>query len=99
MAIKRWEEAAKMQDIPPAPSSPLQKLLKEHYELGEQILDAEDAEIDGLDALRAAHAVAAELKPNPDHPSASHLADLLRGGDHQPTDPASDDDDEHQSCI
>jgi hypothetical protein len=49
MAIKRWEEAAEMQDIPPAPSSPLQKLLKEHYELSEQILDAEDAEIDGLD--------------------------------------------------
>ena len=53
-AIKRWEEAAGMQDIPPAPSSPLQKLLKEHYELDEQILDAEDAEIDGLDAFRAA---------------------------------------------
>ena len=54
MAIKRWEEAAEMQDIPPAPSSPLQKLLKEHYELDKQILDAEDAEIDGLDAFRAA---------------------------------------------
>jgi len=60
VAIKRWEETAEMQGILPAPSSPLQKLLKEHYEIGEHILDAEDAEIDRLGALRAV----TRLQPN-----------------------------------
>jgi hypothetical protein len=40
--IDRWAEDAEMQDQPPEPSTPLQRLLKEHYELGEQILNIQD---------------------------------------------------------
>ncbi len=40
-AAENWEEAD-AQPCPPTPTTPLQKLLAEHHELGEQILDIQE---------------------------------------------------------
>ena len=42
-ATDRWMEDAETQDREPSQTTPLQRLLKEHYELGEQIIDIQDS--------------------------------------------------------
>jgi hypothetical protein len=44
-AIERWEEDAQMADTPPTPTGALQRLLSEHHEISEQILDIRDRAI------------------------------------------------------
>ena len=43
-ACERWCEEAEMQAAPKPPSTPLQRLLKAHFELGWQMLDIFDEE-------------------------------------------------------
>jgi hypothetical protein len=45
-AEERWMEEAEMADPPVEPTTPLQRLLREHHDLGEMILDIEDEAID-----------------------------------------------------
>lgn len=44
--VDRWMEDAEMADPPSEPTTPLQRLLREHHDLGEMILDIQDGMAD-----------------------------------------------------